>query len=135
MVDLGIYVILCIDPRHTGSLPIHGEASAKAALYRDRFLLLFQRLARDQHFSRPAFDTERSHVGSCEVRHIYVLCTRMIFFVGSISSNLKNLEFSIFVPIWYICSNRAHLFFCNIFDRYLQFSLWLAKRGEDGSWV
>ena len=53
--------------RHTGSLAIHGEASAKAGLYRDRFLLLFQRLARDHHFSKPAFDTEISHVGSCEV--------------------------------------------------------------------
>ncbi|KAF3975992.1 hypothetical protein CMV_000780 [Castanea mollissima] len=51
---------------HSGSLAIHGEASAKAALYRDRFLLLFQRLARDHHFSKPAFDTEISHVGSCE---------------------------------------------------------------------
>ncbi|XP_062159614.1 DNA polymerase epsilon subunit B [Alnus glutinosa] len=58
---------------HTGSLPIHGDASAKAALYRDRFLLLFQRLARDQHFSRPAFDTERSHVGSCEISPIQSL--------------------------------------------------------------
>ncbi|KAE8125908.1 hypothetical protein FH972_020669 [Carpinus fangiana] len=58
---------------HTGSLPIHGEASAKAALYRDRFLLLFQRLARDQHFSRPAFHTEMSHVGSCEISPIQSL--------------------------------------------------------------
>lgn len=57
----------CFDLRHTGGLPIHGEASAKAALYKDRFLLLFQRLARDQHFSKPAFDTEMSHFGSCEV--------------------------------------------------------------------
>ncbi|KAE8732408.1 glutamate decarboxylase 5-like [Hibiscus syriacus] len=44
--------------QHTGSLPIHGEASAKAALYRDRFLLLFQRVSRDQHFIKPAFDTD-----------------------------------------------------------------------------
>ncbi|OIW16068.1 hypothetical protein TanjilG_04603 [Lupinus angustifolius] len=51
---------------HTSSLPVHGEASAKEALYRDRFLLLTQRLSRDQHFSKPAFDSEFSHFGSCE---------------------------------------------------------------------
>lgn len=50
-----------------GGLPIHGNASAKAALYKDRFLLLFQRLSRDQYFSKPAFDTEMAHLGSCEV--------------------------------------------------------------------
>ncbi|KAH9724728.1 DNA polymerase epsilon subunit B [Citrus sinensis] len=53
--------------QHAGSLPIHGEASAKAALYRDRFLLLFQRVSRDQHFSRPSFDVVNSEFGSCEV--------------------------------------------------------------------
>lgn len=53
--------------RHTGRLPIHGDASAKATLYRDRFLLLFQRLSRDPHFSRPAFDTDVSEYGTCEV--------------------------------------------------------------------
>ncbi|XP_052722973.1 DNA polymerase epsilon subunit B isoform X2 [Vigna angularis] len=52
---------------HKGTLSIHGEASAKAALYRDRFLLLSQRLSRDQHFSKPAFESEFSHFGSCEV--------------------------------------------------------------------
>ncbi|OMO73451.1 DNA polymerase alpha/epsilon, subunit B [Corchorus olitorius] len=51
---------------HNGSLPIHGEASAKAALYRDRFLLLFQRVARDQHFIKPAFDTDETSE-SCQV--------------------------------------------------------------------
>ncbi|XP_030937203.1 DNA polymerase epsilon subunit B [Quercus lobata] len=58
---------------HTGSLAIHGEASAKAGFYRDRFLLLFQRLARDHHFSKPAFDTEISQVGSCEISPIQSL--------------------------------------------------------------
>ncbi|KAH9780808.1 DNA polymerase epsilon subunit B [Citrus sinensis] len=53
--------------QHAGSLPIHGEASAKAALYRDRFLLLFQRVSRDQHFSRPSFDVVNSEFGSCEI--------------------------------------------------------------------
>ncbi|KAL4316596.1 hypothetical protein AHAS_Ahas15G0300900 [Arachis hypogaea] len=58
---------------HTGSLPIHGDASAKAALYRDRFLLLFQRLSRDQNFSKPAFESEFSHFGSCEISPIQSL--------------------------------------------------------------
>ncbi|XP_027359268.1 DNA polymerase epsilon subunit B [Abrus precatorius] len=58
---------------HTGSLPIHGEASAKAALYRDRFLFLSQRLSRDQHFSKPAFESEFSHFGSCEISPIQSL--------------------------------------------------------------
>lgn len=56
-----------------GSPPIHGEASAKAALYRDRFLLLSQRLSRDQHFSKPAFESEFSHFGSCEISPIQSL--------------------------------------------------------------
>ncbi|KAG6607402.1 DNA polymerase epsilon subunit B, partial [Cucurbita argyrosperma subsp. sororia] len=58
---------------HTGSLPIHGDASAKAALYRDRFLLLSQRLSRDQHFSKPAFDSGMSHFGSCEISPVQSL--------------------------------------------------------------
>ncbi|KAG6753784.1 hypothetical protein POTOM_041782 [Populus tomentosa] len=49
---------------HTGGLHIHGDASAKAALYKDRFLLLYQRVLRDSHFSKPAFHTEMSHYGS-----------------------------------------------------------------------
>ncbi|XP_057446745.1 DNA polymerase epsilon subunit B [Lotus japonicus] len=61
---------------HPGSLPIHGDASAKAALYRDRFLLLFQRLSRDQNFSKPAFDSEFSHFGSCEISPIQSLVGR-----------------------------------------------------------
>ncbi|CAL0323905.1 unnamed protein product [Lupinus luteus] len=58
---------------HTSSLPVHGEASAKESLYRDRFLLLSQRLSRDQHFSKPAFDSEFSHFGSCEISPIQSL--------------------------------------------------------------
>ncbi|KAA3490160.1 DNA polymerase epsilon subunit 2-like [Gossypium australe] len=52
--------------QHAGSLPIHGEASAKAALYRDRLLLLFQRVSRDQHFIKPAFDTDVDTSPSCQ---------------------------------------------------------------------
>lgn len=58
---------------HTGRNPIHGDASAKASLYRNRFLLLFQRLSRDSNFSRPAFDAERSQLGSCEISPIQSL--------------------------------------------------------------
>ncbi|XP_022897536.1 DNA polymerase epsilon subunit B [Olea europaea var. sylvestris] len=58
---------------HTGKLPIHGDASAKATLYRDRFLLLFQRLSRDPHFSRPVFDTDISDYGSCQISTIQSL--------------------------------------------------------------
>ncbi|XP_056174117.1 putative 3,4-dihydroxy-2-butanone kinase [Syzygium oleosum] len=55
--------------RHTGSLPIRGEASTKAMLHEDRFLLLLQhrRLSRDQHFAKPAFETETTEFRSCEV--------------------------------------------------------------------
>ncbi|GAB2282872.1 DNA-directed DNA polymerase epsilon, subunit B [Dionaea muscipula] len=52
---------------YTGRLPIHGEAPAKAAFYRDRFDLLFQRLSRHPHFSKPAFEIELSRFGSCEI--------------------------------------------------------------------
>ncbi|KAL5746867.1 hypothetical protein ACOSP7_023847 [Xanthoceras sorbifolium] len=53
--------------QHTGSLPIHGEASAKVELYKDRFLLLFQRVSRDDHFSTSAFNAQTSEFGSCEI--------------------------------------------------------------------
>ncbi|GAB2219932.1 hypothetical protein Droror1_Dr00007572 [Drosera rotundifolia] len=52
---------------YTGRLPFHGDAPEKAALYRDRFVLLFQRLSRHPHFSKPAFDIDLSSSGSCEV--------------------------------------------------------------------
>ncbi|PPR96657.1 hypothetical protein GOBAR_AA24020 [Gossypium barbadense] len=59
--------------QHAGSLPIHGEASAKAALYRDRLLLLFQRVSRDQHFIKPAFDTDVDTSPSCQLSTIQSL--------------------------------------------------------------
>ncbi|GMH14107.1 hypothetical protein Nepgr_015948 [Nepenthes gracilis] len=52
---------------YTGRLPIHGDAPAKAALYRDRFELLFQRLSRDPHFSKPVFETALPGFGCCEI--------------------------------------------------------------------
>ncbi|KAF5734067.1 hypothetical protein HS088_TW16G00509 [Tripterygium wilfordii] len=65
---------------HTASLPIHGAASAKAALYRDGFLMLFQRVSRDPHFAKPAFDTEMSHYGSRDP-----VCTGRRWVMGVIS--------------------------------------------------
>lgn len=69
--------------RHAGSLPIHGEASAKAALYRDRLFLLFQRVSRDQHFIKPAFDADVETSPSCQVRFpsvfLYVYTYEMRF--------------------------------------------------------
>ncbi|CAI9767399.1 unnamed protein product [Fraxinus pennsylvanica] len=59
--------------KHTGKLPIHGDASAKATLSRDRFVLLFQRLSRDPDFSRPVFDTDISDYGSCQISTIQSL--------------------------------------------------------------
>ncbi|KAL3835292.1 hypothetical protein ACJIZ3_010028 [Penstemon smallii] len=59
--------------KYTGNLPIHGDASAKVTLYRDRFLLLFQRISRDPHFSRPVFDSDISGHGSCQISPIQSL--------------------------------------------------------------
>ncbi|XP_010276251.1 PREDICTED: DNA polymerase epsilon subunit B isoform X2 [Nelumbo nucifera] len=79
VIDAFIVPKFCYDPikkvfyEHTGKLPIHGDASAKAALYRDRFQLLLQRISRDRHFSRPAFDTEMTETGSCEISPIQSL--------------------------------------------------------------
>ena len=53
--------------RHTGRLAVHGEAGDKAALYRDRYQVLLQRLSRDKYFSKPAFDTVATEDSSCEV--------------------------------------------------------------------
>ncbi|KAM0949149.1 putative DNA-directed DNA polymerase [Dioscorea sansibarensis] len=72
---------------HTGKLPIHGEAGDKAAVYRDRFQLLLQRLSRDKYFSRPAFDTIMSDSDSYEITPIQSLigCTGRRWIMGVIS--------------------------------------------------
>ena len=59
--------------RHTSRLAIHGEAGDKAALYRDRYQVLLQRLARDIYFSKPAFDTVMTEDDNCEV-FFFVSC-------------------------------------------------------------
>nr|GLL35369.1 DNA polymerase epsilon subunit B [Ipomoea trifida] len=79
VIDAFIVPKLRYDPvkkifyEHTGKLPIHGDASAKATLYKDRFLLLFQRLSRDPRFSKPAFGSTVSEYGSCEISPIQSL--------------------------------------------------------------
>ncbi|XP_073294341.1 DNA polymerase epsilon subunit B [Primulina huaijiensis] len=59
--------------QYRGKPPIHGDASAKATLYKDRFLLLFQKLSRDPHFSTPVFDSGISDYGSCQMSTIQSL--------------------------------------------------------------
>ncbi|XP_047046505.1 DNA polymerase epsilon subunit B-like [Lolium rigidum] len=72
---------------HTGRLSIHGEAGDKAALYRDRYQVLLQRLARDKYFSRPAFETVMTENDSCEITSIQSLigCTGRRWIMGVIS--------------------------------------------------
>ncbi|KAM0868739.1 hypothetical protein ACQ4PT_041129 [Festuca glaucescens] len=72
---------------HTGRLSIHGEAGDKAALYRDRYQVLLQRLARDKYFSRPAFETVMTESDSCEITSIQSLigCTGRRWIMGVIS--------------------------------------------------
>ncbi|XP_068307001.1 DNA polymerase epsilon subunit B [Pyrus communis] len=59
--------------KHTGRLSIHGEASAKSALYKDRFLLLSQIISRQKEFSRPAFGSKSSDSGRREISPIQSL--------------------------------------------------------------
>ncbi|KAM0904136.1 hypothetical protein ACQ4PT_018193 [Festuca glaucescens] len=72
---------------HTGRLSFHGEAGDKAALYRDRYQVLLQRLARDKYFSRPAFETVMTEFDSCEMTSIQSLigCTGRRWIMGVIS--------------------------------------------------
>ncbi|KAL2921465.1 DNA polymerase epsilon subunit B [Bienertia sinuspersici] len=67
LFPIGLAAELQQPVKYTGALPIHGNASAKATLYRDRFELLAQRLSRHPHFSKPAFETESSNFGCCEI--------------------------------------------------------------------
>uniref|UniRef100_A0A0E0PHW5 DNA polymerase II subunit 2 n=1 Tax=Oryza rufipogon TaxID=4529 RepID=A0A0E0PHW5_ORYRU len=72
---------------HTSRLAIHGEAGDKAALYRDRYQVLLQRLARDIYFSKPAFDTVMTEDDNCEITSIQSLigCTGRRWIMGVIS--------------------------------------------------
>ncbi|XP_068308387.1 DNA polymerase epsilon subunit B-like isoform X2 [Pyrus communis] len=59
--------------KHAGRLPIHGEASAKSALHKDRLLLLSQIISRHKEFSRPAFGSKSSDSGPHEISPIQSL--------------------------------------------------------------
>lgn len=79
---------------HTGRLPIHGDAPAKAWLYRDRFLLLSQRLSRIPQFSNPTFTSELSDFGSCEISKIQSLVGRTgVSWVMGVISQLEDGHF------------------------------------------
>ncbi|KAL2610780.1 hypothetical protein R1flu_022472 [Riccia fluitans] len=71
--------------RYPGKLTNHGEASAKAALYRDRFQLLHQRVLRDKHFTKPSFGRSNSATGSCELTPLQALvgCTGKRWVMGT----------------------------------------------------
>lgn len=71
VILLSLFILKC---RHYGRLALHGDASAKSALYKDRFLLLFQRISRLPEFSRPAFDSGFSEYGTCEVPGLFSSC-------------------------------------------------------------
>ncbi|KAG0467582.1 hypothetical protein HPP92_019162 [Vanilla planifolia] len=93
VVDAFLVPRFCYDPikkvfyEYTGMLSIHGQAGDKAALYRDRYQLLLQRLTRDKYFSRPVFDTETMDSESCEITSIQSLvgCTGRKWLMGVIS--------------------------------------------------
>ncbi|KAK8951821.1 hypothetical protein KSP39_PZI003633 [Platanthera zijinensis] len=93
VIDAFVVPRFCYDPikkvfyEYTGRLSIHGEAGDKAALYRDRYQLLLQRLTRDKYFSRPIFDSEMADSESCEITPIQSLigCTGRRWLVGFIS--------------------------------------------------
>ncbi|KAL4578900.1 hypothetical protein LXL04_015031 [Taraxacum kok-saghyz] len=79
---------------HTGRLPIHGDASSKTWLYRDRFLLLSQRLSRIPHFSTSSFNSDLSEFGSYEISKIQSLVGRTgVSWVMGVISQLEDGHF------------------------------------------
>ncbi|KAJ4869580.1 DNA polymerase epsilon subunit B2 [Raphanus sativus] len=62
---------------HTTCLPVHGEAFSKTELYRERFMLLLQRVSRSEFFSRPVFDPDKSQFDNCEISPIQSLVFQM----------------------------------------------------------
>lgn len=84
--------MLCFVRPSESPPPIHGNASAKAALYKDRFLFISQRLSRHQHFAKRAFDSDMSDFGSCEV---------LIFFYSTNSPKFNSITLYIYMS--YAC--------------------------------
>ncbi|KAK1421047.1 hypothetical protein QVD17_23104 [Tagetes erecta] len=95
--------------QHTGRLPLQGDAQSKAWLYRDRFLLLSQRLSRIPQFSKPSFSNDLSEFGSCEISQIQSLVGRtgISWVMGAISQfedghfYLEDLTAACFLNITY----------------------------------
>ncbi|CAH2059953.1 unnamed protein product [Thlaspi arvense] len=52
---------------------VHGEASAKTELYRERFMLLKQRVSRSEYFSRPEFDSDTTQIKKHEISSVQSL--------------------------------------------------------------
>ncbi|KAL4562410.1 hypothetical protein LXL04_034613 [Taraxacum kok-saghyz] len=81
--------------RHSrGRLPIHGDASSKTWLYRDRFILLSQRLSRIPHFSTSSFNSDLSEFGSYEISKNQSLVGRTgVSWVMGVISQLEDGHF------------------------------------------
>ncbi|XP_010418726.1 PREDICTED: DNA polymerase epsilon subunit B-like [Camelina sativa] len=62
---------------HESNLPVHGEASAKTYIYRERFRLLSQRVSRADSFSRPVFDADMLQYKKREISSIQSLAVEM----------------------------------------------------------
>ncbi|KAH0436727.1 hypothetical protein IEQ34_026355 [Dendrobium chrysotoxum] len=93
VIDAFVIPRFCYDPikqvfyEYIGKLSIHGEATDKSALYKDRYQLLLQRLTRDKYFSKPVFDAEMVDSESCEITPIQSLigCIGRRWLMGVIS--------------------------------------------------
>ena len=118
--------------RHTGRLPIHGEAGDKASLYRDRYQVLLQRLSRDKYFSKPAFDTVVTEDGSCEVfvyAMLYLSIIDWFLFFNPYDSTpiLQRISlhhfFSFCFVLVFLC-DVAHTFFFHL-DYFYTVSNWV----------
>ncbi|RAL52183.1 hypothetical protein DM860_017320 [Cuscuta australis] len=124
---------------HAGRLPIHGDATAKANLYKDRFLMLFQRLSRDSQFSKPCFGSTMSEYGSCEISSIQSLVGQIgrKWIMGLISQLeddhflLEDLTAAVEVnlsdAISFFSLLEAYLFYCSrylIVDTKMQYFLY-----------
>ncbi|EFJ19040.1 hypothetical protein SELMODRAFT_111965 [Selaginella moellendorffii] len=83
----------CYDPirkmfyRYNKTPSVHGDARSKSALYKDRLQLLHQRLIRDRHFAKPAFDMDGSRSGTCEITSGFLTENCIIVAEGLLQAN------------------------------------------------
>lgn len=88
-----------------GIFPLHGEAPAKASLYRERFLLLQQRILKDKYFAKPAFEGHApGQFGSCEITPLQSLvgCTGNRWVMGVILQVSDFLKVFNFFFMWHV---------------------------------